>query len=35
MTGATLLKTTEFGDEIIADMGSVIADFQLKKSTGL
>lgn len=35
MTGATLLKTSEFGDEIIADMGAVIADFQLKKSTGL
>ncbi len=35
MSGATLLKTSEFGDEIIADMGAVVADFQLKKSTGL
>ena len=35
MTGATLLKTTEFGDAIIENMGSVIDDFQLKKSTGL
>jgi isocitrate dehydrogenase len=35
MTGATLLKTTEFGDAIIENMGLVIDDFQLKKSTGL
>jgi isocitrate dehydrogenase len=35
MTGATLLKTTEFGDAIIENMGAVIEDFQLKKSTGL
>ena len=35
MTGATLLKTTEFGDALIENMGSVITDFQLKKSTGL
>jgi isocitrate dehydrogenase len=35
MSGATLLKTTEFGDDIIENMGSVIVDFQLKKSTGL
>ncbi len=35
MNGATLLKTTEFGDAIIENMGSVIIDFQLKKSTGL
>jgi isocitrate dehydrogenase len=35
MSGATLLKTNEFGEEIIADMGAVVVDFQLKKSTGL
>ncbi|MGC4103216.1 NADP-dependent isocitrate dehydrogenase [Ferruginibacter sp.] len=35
MSGATLLKTTEFGDDIIENMGSVIAEFQLKKSTSL
>lgn len=35
MTGATLLKTTEFGDALIENMGLVIDDFQLKKSTGL
>ncbi len=35
MSGATLLKTTEFGEAIIENMGSVIIDFQLKKSTGL
>lgn len=35
MNGATLLKTTEFGDAIIENMGAIIADFQLKKSTGL
>lgn len=35
MDGATLLKTTEFGDELIANMGVVVQDFQLKKSTGL
>ncbi len=35
MQGATLLKTSEFGDEIIENLGAVVADFQLKKSTGL
>ena len=35
MSGATLLKTSEFGDEIIENLGAVVADFQLKKSTGL
>lgn len=35
MTGATLLKTSEFGDELIANMGVVTADFMLKKSSGL
>lgn len=35
MTGATLLKTSEFGEEIIGSMGIVTANFQLKKSTGL
>ena len=35
MTGATLLKTSEFGNEIIANMGVVTADFMLKKSSGL
>ena len=35
MSGATLLKTSEFGNEIIANMGTVTADFMLKKSSGL
>ena len=35
MTGATLLKTTEFGDEIIGNMGVVTGDGQLKKSSSL
>jgi isocitrate dehydrogenase len=35
MTGATLLKTSEFGEDIIANMGVVTADFMLKKSSGL
>ena len=35
MTGATLLKTTEFGDEIIINMGVVTGDAQLKKSSSL
>ncbi len=35
MTGATLLKTTEFGDAIIENMGVVTGDAQLKKSSGL
>lgn len=35
MTGATLLKTSEFGEEIINNMGVVTADFMLKKSSGL
>ncbi|MEN9569180.1 MAG: NADP-dependent isocitrate dehydrogenase [Bacteroidota bacterium] len=35
MTGATLLKTSEFGEEIIASMGVVTADFMLKKSSSL
>ncbi len=35
MTGATLLKTTEFGDAIIENMGVVTADVQLKKSSSL
>jgi isocitrate dehydrogenase len=35
MTGATLLKTDEFGEELIANMGVVTADFMLKKSSGL
>jgi isocitrate dehydrogenase len=35
MAGATLLKTTEFGDAIIENMGVVTADVQLKKSTSL
>ncbi|MBS1512520.1 MAG: NADP-dependent isocitrate dehydrogenase [Bacteroidetes bacterium] len=35
MQGATLLKTSEFGDEIIENMGVVTVDFMLKKSTGL
>jgi isocitrate dehydrogenase len=35
MQGATLLKTTEFGDDLIENMGVVTADFMLKKSSGL
>lgn len=35
MTGATLLKTSEFGEELISNMGVVTADFMLKKSSGL
>lgn len=35
MTGATLLKTSEFGEEIIASMGIVTGEGQLKKSSGL
>ncbi len=35
MTGATLLKTSEFGEEIITSMGIVTGDGQLKKSSSL
>jgi len=35
MSGATLLKTSEFGQEIIDNMGVVTDDFQLKKSSSL
>ncbi len=35
MQGATLLKTSEFGNEIIENMGVITADFMLKKSSGL
>ena len=35
MSGATLLKTDEFGDAIIANMGIVTGDVQLKKSSSL
>lgn len=35
MTGATLLKTDEFGNEIINNMGIVTGDGQLKKSSSL
>jgi isocitrate dehydrogenase len=35
MSGATLLKTTEFGDEIIENMGVITADVMLKKSSSL
>ena len=35
MSGATLLKTSEFGQEIIANMGAVTGDGQLKKSSSL
>ena len=35
MNGATLLKTSEFGEEIIANMGVVTGDAQLKKSSSL
>ncbi len=35
MTGATLLKTSEFGDAIIENMGTVTGEGQLKKSSSL
>jgi isocitrate dehydrogenase len=35
MDGATLLKTSEFGKEIINNMGIVTGDVQLKKSSSL
>ncbi|MFT3902365.1 MAG: NADP-dependent isocitrate dehydrogenase [Niabella sp.] len=35
MDGATLLKTSEFGQEIIANMGIVTGDGQLKQSSSL
>lgn len=35
MSGATLLKTSEFGQEIIKDMGVVTGDAMLKKSSSL
>lgn len=35
MPGATLLKTSEFGQEIINNMGVVTGDFQLKQSSSL
>lgn len=35
MTGATLLKTTEFGDAIIENMGTITGEAQLKKSSSL
>ncbi len=35
MPGATLLKTSEFGQEIINNMGVVTEDFQLKQSSSL
>ncbi len=35
MSDATLLKTSEFGNEIINDMGVVTGDGQLKKSSSL
>jgi isocitrate dehydrogenase len=35
MTGATLLKTSEFGEEIISSMGIVTGEGQLKKSSSL
>ena len=35
MTNATLLKTDEFGDEIIKNMGILSGDGQLKKSSSL
>ena len=35
MTGATLLKTSEFGNAIIENMGTVTGDGQLKKSSSL
>src|SRR5690606_27642509 len=33
MSGATLLKTSEFGNEVIANMGTVTGDGQLLQST--
>jgi isocitrate dehydrogenase len=35
MAGATLLKTSEFGNEIIANMGTVAGEVQLKQSSSL
>ncbi len=35
MNGATLLKTSEFGEEIISSIGIVTGDGQLKKSSSL
>lgn len=35
MTGATLLKTSEFGNALIENMGLVTGEGQLKKSSGL
>jgi len=35
MTGATLLKTSEFGEEIISSIGIVTGDVQLKQSSSL
>jgi isocitrate dehydrogenase len=35
MSGATLLKTSEFGREIISNMGVVTSDVMLKKSSSL
>lgn len=35
MTGATLLKTDEFGNEIISNMGVVTGEAQLRKSSSL
>lgn len=35
MSGATLLKTSEFGNAIIENMGVVTTDFQLKQSSSL
>lgn len=35
MTGATLLKTSEFGEAIISNMGMVTGEAQLKKSSSL
>ncbi len=35
MSGATLLKTSEFGNAIIENMGTVTGEGQLKKSTSL
>lgn len=35
MNGATLLKTSEFGEEIITNMGVVVGEVHLKKSSSL
>ena len=35
MDGATLLKTSEFGKEVIDNLGVVVENFQLKKSSSL